>query len=178
MQVFRVLIPEENYTIITFNRENLPAIMVINSSLLQFEPKEVFDWHLSLIIDFETEIENGMPAQSETDVTLPFEKYIDTQLKGEEDKPNALFFGRITWNGTRELIYKICNPEIANETLQKIIDDKTYPREFDYVMKFDKNWELHKKHLEAVKPNIVLKILQRLKNAWFKSKKTNTQINK
>jgi hypothetical protein len=168
MQEFRVIIPEENYTIITFNRENLPAIMVINSSLLKFEPKEVFDWHLSLTIDFETEIENGMPAQSETDVTLPFEKYIDEQLKGDDtDKPNALFFGRITWNGTRELIYKIHNPEIANETLQKIIDDKTYPREFDYVMKFDKDWKLHKKHLEAVKPNIVLK---RLKNVWFKSK--------
>ena len=155
MQEFRVLIPEENYTIVNFNQEDLPAVMVINSSLLEFEPKEVFDWHLSLIINFETLIENGMPAQTETDLIIPFEEYIDTHLKGnDKDKPNALFFGRITWNGTRELIYKIHNPKIANEVLQKIINDKTYPREFDYTINFDKNWKLHKWHLDTVKSKI------------------------
>ena len=152
MKEFKVIIPEEYYTIVNFTQENLPAVMVINSSLLEFEPKEVFGWHLSLIINFETLIENGMPAQTETDLIIPFEEYIDAQLKGnDKDKPNALFFGRITRNGTRELIYKVHNPEIANEVLQEIINAKTYPRDFDYVMDFDEKWELHKWHLETVR---------------------------
>ena len=152
MKEFKVIIPKENYTIVNFERENLPAVMVINSSLLEFEPKEIFGWHLSLIIDFETLIENGMPTQTETDLIIPFEEYIDAQLKGDDkNKPNALFFGRITWNGTRELVYKIHNPEIANEVLQKIINTKAYPREFDYEIMLDEKWELHKWHLETTK---------------------------
>ena len=152
MKEFKVIIPEENYALFDFYQENLPAVMVLNTSLLKFKPKEVFSWHLSLMIDFDELVENGMPAQVETDAIIPFEEHIDTLLKGnDKDKPNALFLGRITWNGTRELIYRVYDPEIANAVLQDIINNKTYPREFDYEMEHDENWERNKWHLEQMK---------------------------
>ncbi len=57
MKQFRVIIPEEHYSIIEFIQEDLPGVGVINSALKTFEPKEVFGWHLSVMIDLENLIE-------------------------------------------------------------------------------------------------------------------------
>ncbi|MDR0322169.1 MAG: DUF695 domain-containing protein [Treponema sp.] len=152
MKELKVVIPKEEYSIFEFSRENLPAIMVMNNSLSDFKPKDAFPWHLSIIIQFDTLIDNGMPAQSETDLSIPFEENIDVQLKGtDENKPNALFLARKTWNGIRELIYRVHDPEMANNVLQNIIENKTYSKEFEYNMELDKKWELNKWHLEQLK---------------------------
>ncbi|GHV08862.1 hypothetical protein FACS189485_20830 [Spirochaetia bacterium] len=154
MKEYKIIIPEENYSIFEYNRDDLPAIMVLNTALLKFKPKEVFSWHLSLIINFKTLNNNGMPTESETELSTPFEENIDEQLKGiDKDKPNALFVARITWNGTRELIYRIYNPEITNTVLENIINNKIFPREFEYKIEFDKKWSLNKWQLKQIKRN-------------------------
>ena len=71
---FRVIIPEEEYQIIEFKQEDLPGIGVINLSLVRFEPKEVFSWHCSIMIEFENFIENGMPTNENV---LKAEKFED-----------------------------------------------------------------------------------------------------
>ena len=152
MKEFKVLIPEEKLSIVEYEAEKLPAIMVMNYSLLKFKPKEVFLWNLSIIINFNDLNNNGMPKKEETDLIIPFEETIDDQLKGDnKDKPNALFLARITWNGTRELIYRVHDPEVVNNYLQSIIENKNYPREFDYKMESDKKWELNKWFLKKLK---------------------------
>ena len=45
MKKFKVLIPEEYYSISDFNQEGLPGVTVINTALRDFEPKELFAWH-------------------------------------------------------------------------------------------------------------------------------------
>ena len=155
MKEFKVIIPEEKLSIIEYEAENLPAIMVTNFSLLKFKPKEVFSWNLSIIINFNELNNNGMPKKEETDLIIPFEEIIDDQLKGDnKDKPNALFLARITWNGTRELIYRIYNPEVVNNYLQSIIENKNYPREFDYKIELDKKWKLNEWFLKKIELKI------------------------
>src|SRR3954469_17798252 len=103
MEQFRVIIPEEKYTVVEFLQEGFPGVAFINRGLRGFEPKVVFSWHLSLMIDFEDAIENGMPSQQERDVMDEFEERFDLSLKGPDlEKPNALFLARTTWNKTRE----------------------------------------------------------------------------
>jgi len=144
MEKFNVLIPEDNFIIVEYEEEQLPAIMVVNSSLKTFEPKEVFAWNLSIIIQFDDLNNNGMPKKEETDLLLPFEETVDSKLKGRnKNKPNALFLARITWNGTRELIYRVYDPEMVNTYLQKVITSKKYPREFDFRMEYDEKWSLN-----------------------------------
>jgi hypothetical protein len=152
MKEYKVIIPEEKYTIVEYKQENLPAIMVMNVSLLKFEPKEAFSWNLSILIQFNELNNNGMPAKEETDLIIPFEECIDVQLKGtDKNKPNSLFLARITWNGTRELIYRVYDPENVNNYLQKIIKNKNYPREFDFRMEYDEKWKLNEWFLELIK---------------------------
>jgi hypothetical protein len=150
MEEFKVLIPEENYSILDFNQDELPGVAVINIALRDFEPKEVFSWQLSIMLDFEDLIDNGMPSKAELEIIDPFGDKLDLLIKGDDlDKPNALFLARITWNKTRELIWRVFDPEMANNKLQEIIDTKDYPRQFEYKMEQDDNWELTKWHLKV-----------------------------
>jgi hypothetical protein len=95
-------------------------------------------------------IENGMPSRAEREVVDRFGDSLDAALKGKDSqRPNALFLARITWNGTRELIWRVFDPELANHYLRSIIDAVPVdrPRPFDFRMDHDPNWELARWHL-------------------------------
>ena len=155
MTDYRVVIPEERYQIIEFRQKDLPGVGVINESLCNFEPKIVFSWHLSLMIDeIESLIDNGMPSVEERLVVDSFGESLDSVFKGDDqEKPNALFLGRITWNGTRELIYRVFDPEPPHLYLKRVIEESTNPRGFDYRIDDDPEWKLAKWHLTAGKQN-------------------------
>lgn len=141
-QEYKVLIPEESYSLYEFQDNNLPGIAILNTSLKDFEPHEVFDWHLSLILDLVNVDGSGLPDLDEQEELNLIEDKLDSLIKGDNlDKPNALFFARITWDKTRQLIWRVCDPKIANITLQDIIANKKYTRDFDYRMEQDLNWE-------------------------------------
>lgn len=145
---YKVIIPEEIYTLMEWRRENLPCVGVLNSALKDFEPKIVFSWHLSLIIDFEELIESGMPSEEERAIVDPFCDKLDEEIKAGG---NSLFFVRETWNKTRRLVWRVYDPEIAHQHLQFILQQKHYPRQFDYHMEQDPSWEQAKWYFEQLK---------------------------
>lgn len=148
MTDYRVIIPEEHYHILKFKQDNLPGVAVINDALKEFEPKIVFSWHLSIMFDLEDLVNNGMPSKQEQVVIDAYGDLLDSDIKGaNKEKPNALFLARITWNKTRELIWRVYDPEIAHKYLQQIIADNSSPREFDYRIDPDEEWKLAKWHL-------------------------------
>lgn len=153
MTDYRVIIPEEHHRIIEFRQEDLPGIGVINQALWDFEPKVVFAWHLSLMIEFESLADNGMPSTEEREVVDSFGDSLDAIFKGDDpDKPNALFLARITWNKTRELIYRVYEPEPCHQYLTRVINEESSPRQFNYRIENDPEWKLAKWHLNATMP--------------------------
>ncbi len=148
MTDFKVIIPDEFYSLLNFKQDDLPGVAVVNTALKEFEPKILFAWHLSIMIDLEDLIDNGMPSKSEVEVIDNYGDYLDNEIKGKnKEKPNALFLARITCNKTRELIWRVYDPEISNNFLQEIIAANSSPRQFDYRIDPDDNWELAKWHL-------------------------------
>lgn len=149
MTKIRVKIPKESYQILEFNQQELPGIAVINKSLKSFASKEVFSWHCSIMLHFEKLIENGMPDKSDRTKAEEFEDWLDKEIKGEnQDKPNALFLGRITWNETRELIWRIYDPKKTNKFLSEKIHTNHCILPLDYRIDHDNEWELAQWHLE------------------------------
>ena len=144
---YRVIIPEEEYALIEWKEEGLPVVAMLNTALKDFEPKEVFSWHLSLIIDFDDIIEKGMPSEDERAIVDPFCDKLDEEIKAGG---NALFLIRETWNKTRRLVWRVYDPEIANQHLQYILEYKQYPRPFDYHMAHDEEWEQAKWYLDQI----------------------------
>ena len=146
----RILLPEEAYTLVEYKSDDLPCIAMINSGLLDFEHKEIFHWHLSVIIDFDEEglIENGMPSEEERELVDPFCDQLDEEIKAGG---NALFLVRETWNKARRLVWMVYDPEIAHQHLQYIIEHHKHPRPFDYRMEEDFEWKQPEWYLENLR---------------------------
>ena len=134
----RIVLPEESYALLEWRQDDLPCIGMLNAALKDFEHKSIFGWHLSVIIDFVDIIDNGMPSQEEREIVEPFCDQLDEEIKAGG---NALFLIRETWNKTRRLVWRVYDPEIANQHLQYIMEYHKHPRPFDYKMEQDMDWK-------------------------------------
>ena len=150
-QEYQVVIPEESFTLLEFEQEKTPGSAVINVGLRGFEPKIVFGWHLSLILELVGVDEDKMPTDAEREVIDEFGKSLDIAIVGQDlEKPNAVFLGQILWNGTLELIWRVFDPEPVNDYLQSIVNETgdRRPRAFDFRMEHDPQWKICEWHLE------------------------------
>jgi hypothetical protein len=134
----RIELPEDSYTLLEWREDDLPCIGMLNSGLKNFEHKNIFSWHLSVIIDFEELIDNGMPSIEEREIVDPFGDKLEEDIKAGG---NALFLIRETWNATRRLVWRVYDPEIADQHLKYIVENQRYPRQFDWRMVQDPEWK-------------------------------------
>ena len=142
---YNVIIPVEVFAALEWQDEGLPAICAVNQSLSNFEPRVVFAWHLSIIVEFADLVGNGMPTSDENEIVGQIGKDLDMHLKADG---NALFLARITWNGTRQFLYRVYDPEVTNTFLMDIVDNNKEIRPFEFKMEHDKDWELAKWYLQ------------------------------
>ncbi len=146
MKKYYVEVPDEEYKTIKFIQEEYSGMAFINVKIKNFEPKAVFPWHFSIMIELDNCEDDGLPNSVENLNLL--ENDLRNQIIGDnENKPNGLFLARIFWNHTCELIWRIYNPEILNEYIQKIIDNGLWKEIFDYRIDNDEDWKLAKWHL-------------------------------
>ncbi len=138
----QIILPEESFSIVTFEVDSLPAVAVINASLANFEHKKSFEWNCSLIVKCKEVVENGMPSPAEMEILDRFEDEITQGLVGSGALPCALFFARITHNGTRQLIWKVQTPKQAYEYLKSVMEADKYPRDFEFEIERDINWQM------------------------------------
>src|SRR5665647_1211920 len=149
MTGYEVIIPGKKYQIVEFIQDDLPGVAAINVAVKTFEPKIVFSWHLSIMFDLNEIVKNRMPSKVEQSVIDQYGEFLDDKIKGiTKAKPNALFLARITWNKTRELIWRIYESELVNTFLQQVISEESSPRPFDYRMEQDNEWKLAEWHLK------------------------------
>ena len=146
MKEIRIIIPEEDLWVVSLEpKDDLPVVIGLNRALYKFKYKKVFSWHLSVTVFYEECNNNGFPTKGELEAVSSLEDCLIDSIETHDDgKPNALFLGRVTWDKTREYIYRVYNPEIVNKNLQGIIDDGKYSRDFNFKMEHDKGWVLDK----------------------------------
>jgi hypothetical protein len=146
MEKYYVKIPNENCKVIDFIQDDFSGIAFINVSLKRFEPKIVFSWHFSIMIELKDCEDDGLP--NSIAIIQQIENDLRSQINEEgESKPNGLFLARIFWNHTCELIWKIHNPDVMEEHLKKIINNNLWKNAFDYRIDNDENWKLSEWHL-------------------------------
>ena len=138
MITHRVVIPKEQHTLIRFRQQYLPGFATVNSALKEFEPRIVFSWHLSVLIQCVELVDDRLPSTTEQNLLYEFEDKLDPLIKA---KGNALFLARVTHDAHREIIWRVHDPKAANSVLPGILRTKDYPREFDYRLDEDPKWE-------------------------------------
>lgn len=88
-----------------------------------------------------------MPTIREIEVLNHVEQEISAALQVKE---NALFLGRVTCRGTRDLLYRAHDPKIANEALQQLISTDSQSREWEFRMEQDPDWQLAEPELKLL----------------------------
>ena len=146
---FEVLIPDEAFQTLNFDQENFPGVAVVNINLATFEPKEVFGWNCSVILECEDTMDNGMPSKEESLIIDAFGDFLDDNIKGEDkEQPNALFLARVTWKNTRQLIWRVFDLENVETYFADLTKKGTHKRSFDYSIDYDATWELTEWYLK------------------------------
>ena len=131
--------PKSYYTLIETSRGPDPAIVVVNSSLRTFAGRNRFLWHLRIEISCRLIGQNVMPAAEESETLYVIEKKMETRLARNN---NAIFVSRVTCRGSRELSFRVHNPQLANDSLQELLDAPTQSRDWNYRMERDPEWVL------------------------------------
>lgn len=79
-----------------------------------------------------------MPTSEESKVLFAMGDRMEKAIEGT----NALFLSRSTWNGCREISFRVHDPQVANATLQELLKEKPSIRPWEYEMKSDPEWAL------------------------------------
>ena len=146
----KFVIPEPNYEVI--HREDMGARVyaAVNTTLASFtdESRKLYGWQFSLILQLDTEDEEGLTLPEEAKEIDPFCQQLDMDLRAGG---NAVPLARITWKKTRELLYRVYNPVQADELVKGIIEENTTPRPFSYTIDPDENWQMAETYLKGFK---------------------------
>lgn len=141
------MLPEPYYTLINTSKGVDPAVVVVNSALRTFDARNSFPWHLKIGIDCKLIGINGMPTDEEGEALQCLEEAISKPLQLTH---NAIFLARITCRGERVLLFRVQDPEIANDLLQSLVSEASQLREWDYRMEHDPGWELAQPELQLL----------------------------
>lgn len=147
MQAVKIQLPIEDYSVIEYSQNGMVGMATINQALRHFEHNAVFPWHLSLIIVCSDINNNKMPNKAEHDTLREFEEILSTTI---QNNGNAVFLASVTKNGYRELIWRVHQPELANDFLLDLINTENHPRPFDFTLENDPKWHKAEWHFNML----------------------------
>jgi hypothetical protein len=130
-----IVVPEPHYTLFHGSRNGMPDIVVVNDALLSFQHTGIFAWHLEITLHAEDLVDQGMPAPDESKLLFEIGDKIEQAIVGY----NALFLARSTWNGFRQLAYRVYDPDVADEALQQLLSGDN-ARFWEFRMDHDPSW--------------------------------------
>ena len=93
-----------------------------------------------------------MPLKSEQELLCEFEEKLDSVIKKDG---NALFLASITHNGSRELLWRVYQPEAPNDFLHKLIENEDHPRPFEFTLEQDIAWTKAKWPLDSLDGELI-----------------------
>ena len=122
-----------------------PAVVVVNTALRSFAGRDAFPWHLRIGIACRELGDNGMPAPEELEEVTRLEGQLESSIGADG---NAVFLARITARGERVLLYRVHDPEEANDRLQELLAAPAQLREWEFQMEYDLDWALAQPELD------------------------------
>lgn len=140
-------VPVPSYSLIETSIGSDPAIVVINSALRTFRGRNAFPWHLRIGINCKLQGLNGMPTNEEIDTLVRLEEMIALAIEADR---NTIFLARITARGERALLFRVHDPEVADQILKRLTALPDSLREWEYQMEYDVDWILAKPEMDLL----------------------------
>ena len=138
--------PQERFVVLQAESDGLPELWIVNQALDAWPGRATFGWHLSLIIEMADVTEHGLPLPTEVEVLSALGEDIRSNLQADT---NAVLLASVTGDGARQLVFRVRDPERANDYLQSLVGGDPQPaRAMDYRMESDPSWALAENYLQ------------------------------
>lgn len=140
----KIILPQQREVLMGAKRDGLKEVIVINEALLGFPHSAIFRWYLCVTLEAKELVEEKMPSPPESELLFQISDEIEAIVlagRTEHGSDNALFLARSTWNGLRQLLFYVYDPEITHGALQALLASRTWERAWDYRMEEDFEWE-------------------------------------
>ncbi|HCR34526.1 MAG TPA: hypothetical protein DIV57_14300 [Stenotrophomonas sp.] len=137
--------PAPFYTLINTGLGEDPAVVVVNTALRSYAGRDAIPWHLRIGIACRGLGDNGTPTPEELEVVTCLEGLLESSIGADG---NAVFLARITARGERVLLYRVDDPEQANDRLQQLLAAPVQLREWEFQMEYDRDWTLAQPELD------------------------------
>ncbi len=150
---YDVEIPKEEHGSLHWEEHKMPANCSVNKALAHFKHKEVFGWHLAIVIECEEQLTTGQPTPEEKEL---IDRYCGELASHLTKENNALFLAKSMWNGCYNLFFRVFDPYVSDDYLKSVIENASNPRELEYHMEQDKEWKFTKHYLTPFERTEVL----------------------
>ena len=127
---------EERYSLVEGQKDGLPAVIVIDREAFTPE-RRGHQWHLSVMMDCQELADQGMPTREEYLVLDREGDRVEAIVKATG---GGFFMARITWHGTRQLLFRVSDPATVANALQDDIARSQNERPWDFRMWEDVEW--------------------------------------
>ena len=131
--------PPTSWTQIHAEADGSPDLAIVNQGLDAMRPREAAAWHLSIMIEMKDVIVGGLPSAEEQQTLVALREQLELLVMAND---NGAVLASRTWNGTRQYIYRIRDPEPAHAALGRFIAQADILRAFEYRMQNDPTWHL------------------------------------
>lgn len=124
------------FKIVQGERDGHPLFAMIDSSSHDNKFKTRFPWFLSISIPLTNPTKDGLTTDSEASALNDWEDSLEKEFAGA---CRFAYVGRVTWNGTRELLYYVDTPDCVVSKLRKFANDHP-ARDFNTRCERDERW--------------------------------------
>lgn len=149
----RSSIPKASIVALQGVSDGFPEWRFVNQALDALRVTGDFPWHLSLILEMAETIPVGLPTKAESAFLRTFADELAMRLEANE---NGVHLASITWNGTRQYVFRLRDPKPAHAYLSALAAEPSAPRPFEYRIEQDPTWRFAEQYLrpgrEAVAP--------------------------
>lgn len=119
-------------------------VATIDTSLREYKRKADLPWALSVSVPLIKPNDEGLTTRQDANALNKWEGILEKQIS---EGSNFVYVGRVTWNGYREILYYIANPDPVKRKLQSLLDDHA-ARPFSFRCEKDETWSKASVYLE------------------------------
>jgi hypothetical protein len=107
---------QEQFSVFQGELDGHPLVAMIDMSLRDCESKASFPWFLSVSIPLINPNKNGLNSDNDASALNAWEDSLETAITAE---CRFVYIGRVTWNGSREVLYYVDKPETLERRLKE-----------------------------------------------------------
>jgi hypothetical protein len=127
----------ERFMVLSAMRDGLPALIAVNTALNK-ECSKGFPWLITITLPMAEVAPNGLCSDAESSRL----DWVEDRLLRDTEKLEQRYLGRVTWNGAREVLIYVRDPEAYTGALRQQIDSDLGFAGIQIAQEHDANWSL------------------------------------